>query len=438
MIVILGGGITGLAAANVIAAAGEECLVLEKEAEAGGHCRSISAGRYRFDRSGHFLHSSDPAVRDWIFGIPGVAWRQVSRDARVWLRQTLTPYPFQANLMGHDPAFVRRCLGDFARERIREAVEGETPPSHFAAWLKARFGRTMCRAFFYPYNRKMWCTPLEEMEYEWTSWSVPLPRFEDLLAGARGRTRQGMGYNAVFHYPRRGGIGALPRALARPLGKRLRTGVEVTGVDLRRRRIDTADGQTIPFRAAISTIPLPALVRGADGLPASARLASQALNWVKVVAVNFGILGAAKTPGHWIYVPERSYPFFRAGFLSNVDPAAAPDGGASVFVERSLPSDAAVRTEAEIETALRGLRRMGILRRGSVVEETRPVLLDPAYVVFGPGTRKAVALLTREFRRRSVILAGRYGAWDYYGMEKSIADGMHAAEEAMRLRGTTG
>ncbi len=437
MIVILGAGITGLAAANALAAAGEECLVLEKEAEAGGHCRSIAAGRYRFDRSGHFLHSSDSAMRAWIRGIPGIAWRRVARDARVWLRQTLTAYPFQANLAGHDPAFVRKCLADFARERIREAVEGETRPVDFAAWLDGRFGRTMCRAFFFPYNRKMWRTPLEQMAYDWTSWSVPVPRFDDLLAGARGRIRQGLGYNASFGYPRRGGIGALPRGLARPLGKRLRTGIRVTRVDLRRGRVETAEGGTIPFRAAISTIPLPDLVRGSAGLPTSARVASQALRWVKVLCVNFGIRGAAGTPGHWIYVPEPSYPFFRAGFLSNVDPAAAPDGGASVFVEKSLPPGAAVRTEAEIAAALRGLRRMGIVRRESVVEETRPVLLDPAYAVFDHARQKAVALLTREFRRRSVILAGRYGAWDYYGMERSMADGLRAAGEAMRLRGTT-
>ena len=44
MIVILGGGITGLAAANVLAGTGEECLVVEKEEKPGGHCRSIVAG----------------------------------------------------------------------------------------------------------------------------------------------------------------------------------------------------------------------------------------------------------------------------------------------------------------------------------------------------------------------------------------------------------
>lgn len=435
MIVIFGGGITGLAAAHALAKDGEEFLVLEKEAETGGHCRSIVAGRYSFDRSGHFLHSSDAAVLDWILRIPGIAWREVARDARVWLRGKLTPYPFQANLKGHDPAFVRRCLADFATERIREAVDGVGPDGDFAAWLLARFGKKMCRSFFFPYNRKMWRTPLEEMEAGWTGWSVPVPRFEELLAGVRGQSRDGMGYNATFRYPRRGGIGALPRALSRPLGDRVRTSAGVTRVDLRRKAVHTSDGREIFYRVAISTIPLPELAGRCEGLPSDARHACGALKWVKVLAVNLGVSGPVRTPGHWIYVPERSYPFFRAGFLSNVDRQAAPEESASIFAEKSFPPGATVRRKAETAAAVLGLWRMGILRRGCVVEERRPVILDPAYVVFDRFREKAVALLTKAFRRRGVILAGRYGAWDYWGMERSMADGLRAAREAATAEG---
>jgi len=63
------------------------------------------------------------------------------------------------------------------------------------------------------------------------------------------------------------------------------------------------------------------------------------------------------------------------------------------------------------------------------------VMLDPAYVVFDKYRGKAVGLLAREFLRRGVILAGRYGAWDYYGMERSMADGMRAAREIVTVRG---
>jgi protoporphyrinogen oxidase len=435
MILILGGGVTGLAAARALDAAGEDFLVLEREAEAGGWCRSIFAGRYTFDMSGHFLHTSDPEARDWILGVPGVPWRSVSRDARVWLRERLTPYPFQVHLKGHAPAFVSRCLRDFAAERIRAAVHGERPPGHFAGWLLQRFGKSMCDAFFFPYNRKMWRTPLAKLGYEWTGWSVPVPRFDDLLAGAAGEIREGMGYNARFFYPARGGISALPRALALPLGARLRTGVEVARIDLERRVVRTTGGEALPYRAVISTIPLPRLAALSEGLGTAARKSARRLSWVKVLAINMGVRGTGRTPGHWVYVPERDYPFFRVGFLSNVVRSSAPAGCASLFVEKSFPAGARVDTAREIESAVRGLKRMGVLRRGSRIEEIRPVMLDPAYVLFDGFRGEAVRSLAREFRRRSVSLAGRYGAWDYYGMETSMADGVRAAREATRHRG---
>ncbi len=430
MIVVLGGGVTGLAAARTLSEAGAEFLVLEKEDEPGGHCRSIAAGRYTFDLSGHFLHVSDAGRRARLLALPGVPWTEVARDARIRLRGRMTPYPFQANLAGHDPAFVTRCLAGFAAERIREAVRGACTPKDFAGWLRSRFGAPMCRAFFYPYNRKMWRTPLRTMTTEWTDWSVPVPDLSDLLAGARGTARQGMGYNATFLYPREGGIGTLVRALAAPLGGRIATGTAAASVDLSRRIVRTCDGRTIPFRAVVSTVPLPAMARLAGRAGAGA--AASRLRWIKVLAINLGVRRPGVLPGHWVYVPERAYPFFRVGFFSNVAPAAAPDGCASLFVEMSFPAGARIDVGREVKAALRGLRAMGILRRESLLEEIRPVILDPAYVVFDGNRRRAVAGLRAALEQRGVFPAGRYGAWDYYGMDRSMADGARAAREAAR------
>jgi len=244
-----------------------------------------------------------------------------------------------------------------------------------------------------------------------------------------------MGYNSTFYYPARGGIGSLAGAMSRTLGARLRTGEEVVRIDLRKKVVCTAGGEALPYRAVISTIPLPRLAACSDGLGTAARRAAGLLSWVKVLAINMGVRGPGPTPGHWVYVPESDYPFFRVGFLSNVARSSAPAGCASLFVEKSFPSGARVNMDREIESAVRGLKRIGVLRRGSRIEELRPVMLDPAYVLFDRSRGSAVRLLDREFRRRGVFPAGRYGAWDYYGMEKSISDGLRAAHEAARFGG---
>jgi protoporphyrinogen oxidase len=434
VILILGGGVAGLAAADFLRRAGRDFLILEKEREPGGWCRSSSVSGYRFDMSGHFLHSADPALRSDLASLPGIAWRETVREAAVFLRGRLTPYPFQSNLHGHDPRMVAQCLKGFAAERIREAVGDAAVPDDYACWLRQRFGAAMCREFFFPYNRKMWRRPLSTMTWDWTGWSVPVPSFDEVLAGARGEGRRDVGYNATFLYPGRGGIGALPRAMAHPLADRIRNGTEAVSVDLRRRVARTGSGEEIAFTAAISTIPLPALVRRTPGASPPIAEAGRRLDWVKVFALNVGVRNPGPFPGHWQYIPEKGFPFFRVGCLSNVSPAAAPGGCASFFAEKSFPAAARIDAAKETAAMLDGLARIGVLGGDSVVEAAAPVLLDPGYVVFDRARAVAVPAIRKAFARRGLFTAGRYGAWDYFGMEKSIADGRRAAAEAAAYR----
>jgi protoporphyrinogen oxidase len=434
MILVLGAGVAGLAAAEVLQRLGRDFTVLEREPEAGGWCRSTTRSGYRFDMSGHFLHTADPAIRADLEALPGIDWRDIVREAAVRLGGVVTPFPFQSNLAGHDPAVVARCLAGFAAERIREATGRSRAPSHFGEWLARRFGVAMCRAFFYPYNRKLWRRPLSSMTFEWTDWAVPVPSFDEVLAGARGEGRRDAGYNATFLYPRRGGIGALPRAMASRVPGRVRTGCEAVSIDPRRRVAETASGDSIRFEAIVSTIPLPDLVGRSRGVPPEVSEAGRGLDWVKILALNAGVRNPGPFRGHWQYVPEKGFPFFRAGCLSNVAPSTAPKGCASVFAEKAFPSRARVDREKEAASLLEGLSRAGVVAPGSVVEAVDTVLLDPGYVVFDRHRAGAVPLIRGHFERRGVFTAGRYGAWDYFGIEKSIADGRRAAREAAAFR----
>ncbi|HEY5996254.1 MAG TPA: FAD-dependent oxidoreductase, partial [Candidatus Deferrimicrobiaceae bacterium] len=96
MIVVLGAGLTGLSAAAALERAGRDFIVLEKEGEVGGWCRSSLVSGYRFDMSGHFLHSADPSIREELASLPGISWRDTVREAGVYLRGVLTPFPFQS------------------------------------------------------------------------------------------------------------------------------------------------------------------------------------------------------------------------------------------------------------------------------------------------------------------------------------------------------
>ena len=223
----------------------------------------------------------------------------------------------------------------------------------------------------------------------------------------------------------------LSPALAAPFRDRIRTGTEIVRIDTGRKEAWTAGGERYRYDAMVATAPLPLLARACDPFPGPVRSATGKLRWVKVLSLNFGVRDPAATFGHWVYVPERPYPFFRVGFLSNVSPDAAPDGSSSIFTEKSFPSGATIDIRAEVRSSLAHLFRMGVLRKGQGPEVVEPVVLDPAYVVFDHARGSAATFLREHLRRACIVAAGRYGSWDYNGMEGSMADGIRAANEAL-------
>ncbi len=89
---IIGGGPSGLSLAYHLDG---DSLVLEKETEVGGLCRSIEHEGGVFDIGGHSFHTPHPEVRELVERLMEGRWCSQKRDARVYTHVRLIPYPFQ-------------------------------------------------------------------------------------------------------------------------------------------------------------------------------------------------------------------------------------------------------------------------------------------------------------------------------------------------------
>ena len=92
MVLILGAGLAGLSAAWHLR--GRDVLVLEREAEVGGLCRSFRQQGFTFDLTGHLLHLRDPSIRAWVERLLPDGWTLLQRSAWIRSHGALTPYPF--------------------------------------------------------------------------------------------------------------------------------------------------------------------------------------------------------------------------------------------------------------------------------------------------------------------------------------------------------
>jgi len=425
--VVLGGGLAGLAAAHALQAAGREVTVLEAKEEPGGACRSFEEDGYTFDLTGHLLHVARDETRELLSRL-GV-WEELAvheRRAAVVVGGRTTPYPIQINTWGLADEVRRDCLLGFVQAWCRRDEDPE--PKSFDQWVLQRFGEGLARCFFFPYNEKLYRTRPAELSLDWVGRYVPKPSLEEVVDGALGLHQERVGYNAVFRYPRRGGIRILPDALAREL-RGIETGARVVQIDTGRRVAETADGRRFPWERLISTIPLPYLVDRLRPTPGAAVLqARHALRWVRVLNVALGVEGPAPTAQHWLYFPDPGLPFYRVGFPSNHG-ELAPPGCHTVSIEVSLDPGAG-DPAAEAEEAEMALQDAGYLDRRRV-RVRRTAVLDPAYVVFDHARRDALAAIRRELAGRGILLAGRWAQWVYSAMEDAILDGLVAARRVL-------
>jgi protoporphyrinogen oxidase len=419
-VVVLGAGLSGLSAAYHLKEVGVEAEVLEREAQVGGACRTLKRDGFSFDLTGHLLHLARPESQRLLAAL-GVskALRTHRRKAAIALAGTVTPYPIQINTYRLPREVRRDCLLGFAEAQMRSA-DPSVGGGSFADWVMSRFGEGFARYFFFPYNRKLFCTEPAELTTEWVGRYVPRPALADVINGSLGLYRGPVGYNATFLYPRRGGIQLLADALAGGLAP-LRLGTGVRALHLGERELVLDSGETVGWDTLVATAPLSDLAGITTDLPEELRTAAARLRAVGVVNLILGVRGPAPRREHWLYVPEERFAFYRVGIPSNHG-NLAPPGRHTLSVEVSVPSGTPAPADL-VQACLAGLSELGLLRDRADVEVMDQMRLDPAYVIFDVARPAAVASLRDRYRAAGVLLCGRWAEWKYSTMEDALWDG---------------
>jgi protoporphyrinogen oxidase len=270
------------------------------------------------------------------------------------------------------------------------------------------------------------------MSAHWVDGRIPRPPVEDIIKSAIGIETEGYTHQAVFSYPRSGGIEALVKAIAEPVREFIATDAPGTSV---RRRGDgftiRAGGQEFQADRVVSTIPLPALLPCLDDVPADVQEACRGLRSTALLSVCIGIRGEVP-PYSWVYVPSPEIGLFnRVSFPSNYSPAVAPEGHSSILAEitcmREDPFFSAPDTEV-VSHVLAGLAKMGILDDPKKVVSTSVERSPFAYVVYDLGYLEKIARVRGFCENRGIHLVGRFSQFEYLNMDGVIRSAMDFVE----------
>jgi len=414
--VVIGAGMSGLGFANWWRARhpGAEVVVLEREAEPGGYCRTVVRDGFVWDYSGHFFHFKDPSIEGWLRArMPGQDVRTVVKRSSIRYAGRDIDFPFQKNIhqLPHDE-FLECLVALYFRPA------GEGAPRSFGDMLVRRLGQGITDKFLRPYNEKLYATDLDRLDVDAMGRFFPHADIADIIGNMRPKPPGGGdgGYNATFTYPAGGAVQYVHALLHDLPAGTVCCDEPVTAIDLVAREVVTPR-RRIAYDRIVSSAPLPVLARLCGVAHDPAVFSSN-----QVLVFNLGFDRKGPRDIHWMYFPDRSIVFYRVGWYDNILPPAegAPDR-MSLYVEIGAPHDATFDVDALRARVIEDLRREGIVTNHELVAHHH-VVLDPAYVHITQASLAETARLQAELAGHDVYSVGRYGGWTYCSIEDNLIE----------------
>ncbi|GAB4032437.1 MAG: FAD-dependent oxidoreductase [Elusimicrobiota bacterium] len=422
-VLITGAGLTGLSCAFEFRRRKKDFLIIEKENFCGGLAASFYKSGFTFDFSGHLLHLRWPETSSFIKGMLKGNILKIKRKSAIYFKGKLVPYPFQANLYGLPPQDRSYCVREFLR-----TLEDSVPsPKDFKNWTLSVFGKGISKYFMLPYNEKLWQHPLEKMSLGWMGSFVPVPDPSEILKGAYFPSSSSLGYNGLFHYPRRGGIGALSSALSSASGP-INYGCELLSVKAFEKKASVRGMGEISYGTLVNTSSLKDFTLKIKDAPESVRQAAKKLKSNRIYILNLG-LKKKSPPYHWIYFPQKEYPFYRLGFYDNFSPFSATSGHGALYAEIAVKESETLNTDRAYSSCIRALSKLGFIKDERDILQAQWLKVDSAYAFYDFEREKALQEINSWLLSKNIHSIGRYGAWKYSFMEENIKDGFETARK---------
>ncbi|MGI8413554.1 MAG: FAD-dependent oxidoreductase [Solirubrobacteraceae bacterium] len=446
-VVVLGGGLAGLACAYELARAGVQVTVLEREDHAGGMASSFrerwNGEDWSYDFGPHRFHTTDPELIEHIKRILAGNHHQAKRLSRIVLFNRFFDYPLVASnvLRNLPPRVLVRSFVDYFWVRFTERTGlSHHSDENFEGWVTKRFGATLYDLFFGRYTGKAWKMPPEEISGDWASQRISLLSLGDAVKKAlfrSGDTPRTLVRD--FIYPRRGGIGEIARGYVReleamgatvltsaPVTRIHRDGMRVTGVKYG----GSAPG-TIEADHFISTIPITLLARSvAPAAPEGVRAAIAKLRYVSIIFVYLRLAKPHVSPDSWLYLPESHLTVHRISEFKNFSPECAPPDKTMVCAEITCRiGDEHWRASDEelISIATSDLEQIGFIRSDEVLGAFVK-RIPHAYPVYDLEYKQHLRpIVDFVHTLQNIDTGGRQGLFRYNNMDQSIEMGRKMA-----------
>lgn len=411
MDLIIGAGVSGISYANFTS---RDFIIVEKEHEPGGYCRTIKRNGYVWDYSGHFFHFQYPELEKYVCkNIVPEDLVRVKKHTQIYYKDKYVDFPFQKNIHQLDKEEFIDCLYDLFTAKNHNYAT-------FKEMVYANLGKSIAEKFLIPYNEKLYACDLDLLDMNAMGRFFPKVNKEDIILNFR--SQEDTSYNSYFTYPRGGAMEYISSLLSNIDNSKLCLNEELLTIDVDR-KIAITSKREIKYDNLISTLPIPQLLDKCK-LP----YPSETFSCNKVLVFNLGFDSKGDDQlNSWIYIPEKEYIFYRIGYYDNI----MNTDKMSLYVEIGFSEDQTMQSEKfYLERVLDDLRKIGVLTTQKLVDY-EAVLMNPAYVHIRKDSVEAVAKYKNYLSEKGIYSIGRYGSWTYCSIEDNILEAKKLADDLL-------
>jgi len=388
---IVGAGAAGLSFAATLKKHGEESFVLlEKEHEAGGLCRSVACDGAPLDiGGGHILDARNKAALDFVFSfLPEDEWKLYERKTKIVIGGHRVDYPLESNLWQFPLEIALDYIESIAK---LEASRSQDMPERFTDWITWKFGDKIAREYMMPYNQKIWSRDLDALGTYWLG-KFPDVSFREILSSCLSRVPNRNLPHIQFYYPKKYGYGEVFLRVAKSIKEHIRYGYAVNDIDC----AALAVNGEYHAQHIINTAPWHEF---SQSLPAAMQGYVNQLKFSSL-DVDYYPEVSGYRDSYWTYFADINLPYHRIIHRDNV-----VEGARGYWTETN------------------SLRR----KQPGAFHWEAPY----AYPLPTLGKPEAISKLLEAMEGLNIFGLGRWGQWDYINSDIAIVRGIALAEKML-------
>lgn len=441
--IIIGAGLSGLAAGYTLTKNGQEVIIFEKENKVGGLARTENFDRLKFDLGSHRFWTKNKEIEDLVKCLLEKELINVKRISRIYFQKNFYNYPLKFFNLLQKMGKLEIIKAGFSYLVVKiKRIFSKKPIISFENWVINHFGEEIYKLFFKEYTEKVWGIPCNKLSADWASQRIKGVSFEAVVKSFFKKKNKPKSFIDAFIYPKFG-IGRIAEKLKEEIEKSQKGKIilkaELTKIFQKDEKIVSVEINNKEIYQAsnfISSMPINELIQKLNPFPPIEIIEKAGeLKFRDLIIIVLKTKKKKYTEDTWLYIPDKDISFGRMAQWFNWSPYLLDGQSGLITLEifssvgdnywKMPDQDLINLVKKELE------EKIGLIKNDEILDG-KVIRLKDAYPLYEIGYQKSLQLVKNYLKQyKNLQLIGRPGLFKYNNMDHALEIGIKAAKNLL-------